>query len=84
MIYQRVNYIYQNPVRASIVTHPHEYLFSSALDYAGERGYVDVQYKIWANRVKNAKQLTPRCKRGAVKVMIFWNYLSNQENILKK
>jgi len=46
MIDQRINYIHQNPVRASIVAHPHEYLFSSALDYAGERGYVDVQCEI--------------------------------------
>ena len=43
MIDQRINYIHQNPVRAVIVAHPHEYLFSSALDYAGEKGYVDVQ-----------------------------------------
>jgi putative transposase len=43
MIDQRINYIHQNPVRALIVAHPHEYLFSSALDYAGEKGYVDVQ-----------------------------------------
>ncbi len=46
MIDQRINYIHQNPVRALIVAHPHEYLFSSALDYAGERGYVDVQCEI--------------------------------------
>lgn len=45
MIDQRINYIHQNPVRALIVAHPHEYLFSSALDYAGEKGYVDVQYE---------------------------------------
>jgi putative transposase len=46
MIDQRINYIHQNPVRALIVAHPHEYLFSSALDYAGEKGYVDVQCEI--------------------------------------
>ena len=46
MIDQRVNYIHENPVRALIVAHAHEYLFSSAVDYAGEKGYVDVQVEI--------------------------------------
>jgi len=43
MIDQRTNYIHENPVRALIVSEPHEYLFSSARDYAGEKGYVHVQ-----------------------------------------
>ena len=46
MIDQRVNYIHENPVRALIVSHAHEYLFSSAVDYAGGKGYVDVQVDI--------------------------------------
>ncbi len=46
MIEQRVNYIHENPLRALIVAHAHEYLFSSAVDYAGEKGYVDVQVQI--------------------------------------
>lgn len=46
MIDQRVNYIHENPLRALIVAHAHEYLFSSAVDYAGEKGYVDVQVQI--------------------------------------
>jgi len=41
-IEQRINYTHQNPVRALIVSKPHEYLFSSARDYAGENGYVQV------------------------------------------
>lgn len=38
MIDQRLNYIDENPIRALIVAHPHEYLFSSAINYAGEQG----------------------------------------------
>ncbi len=43
MIEQRINYIHENPVRALIVAEPHEYLFCSARDFAGEKGYVNVQ-----------------------------------------
>jgi REP element-mobilizing transposase RayT len=46
MIEQRINYIHENPVRALIVAEPHEYLFSSARDFAGEKGFVNVQTDI--------------------------------------
>ncbi|NQU88204.1 MAG: transposase [Mariniphaga sp.] len=46
MIDQRINYIHENPVRALIVAEPHEYLFSSACDYAGENGYVIVETEL--------------------------------------
>ena len=46
MIDQRINYTNENPVRALIVAEAHEYLFSSARDYAGEKGYVHVQPEI--------------------------------------
>jgi len=46
IIEQRINYTHENPVRALIVAEPHEYLFSSARDYAGEQGYVNVQVEI--------------------------------------
>lgn len=46
MLEQRLNYTHENPVRALIVGEAHEYLFSSARDYAGEKGYVDVQVEI--------------------------------------
>lgn len=46
MIDQRINYTHENPVRALIVSETQDYLFSSARDYAGERGYVDVQTEI--------------------------------------
>ncbi|WP_346854724.1 transposase [uncultured Draconibacterium sp.] len=45
-IVQRINYTHENPVRTLIVAHPHEYLFSSAIDYAGEQGFVDVQLEV--------------------------------------
>jgi len=43
---QRINYIHENPVRALIVAHPHEYIFSSAVDYAGEKGMVEIQMDV--------------------------------------
>ena len=46
MIDQRINYTHENPVRALIVSEPQDYLFSSARDYAGEKGYVTVQTEI--------------------------------------
>ncbi len=46
MIDQRINYVHENPVRALVVAAPHEYLFSSAIDYAGGRGYVEVQVEV--------------------------------------
>jgi len=39
---QRADYIHENPVRQLIVQHPHEYIFSSAMDYADERGLVNI------------------------------------------
>jgi putative transposase len=39
---QKLHYIHQNPVRALIVEEEHHYLFSSARDYAGIKGLVEV------------------------------------------
>lgn len=39
---QKVNYIHMNPVRQEIVEHPEDYLYSSARDYAGMKGLLDV------------------------------------------
>ncbi len=39
---QRLNYIHQNPVRAGIVANPEDYLYSSALNYVGKHGLIDV------------------------------------------
>jgi putative transposase len=35
MLEQRLNYIHQNPVQAGIVMSPEDYLYSSAVNYAG-------------------------------------------------
>jgi REP element-mobilizing transposase RayT len=39
---QKINYIHENPVRAGIVEHPEDYLYSSARNYAGLQGVLDV------------------------------------------
>ena len=42
-LWQKVNYIHQNPVRAEIVARAEDYLYSSARNYAGEKGLLDVE-----------------------------------------
>jgi len=37
-IFQKLDYIHKNPVRAGIVTKAEEYVYSSAIDYAGGKG----------------------------------------------
>jgi|SRR6478735_7421071 len=39
----KLNYIHQNPVRAGIVKNPEDYIYSSALNYAGKGGILDVE-----------------------------------------
>lgn len=39
---QKLNYIHQNPVRQEIVATQEEYLYSSAIDYAGGKGVLEV------------------------------------------
>lgn len=41
-IMQKINYLHDNPVRAGIVFEPDEYVYSSAIDYAGKKGLVKV------------------------------------------
>ena len=38
----RIDYIHNNPVKALIVTQPEDYYFSSAIDYAGGKGLVEI------------------------------------------
>ena len=38
----KINYIHNNPVEAGLVHRPHDYLFSSAVDYAGGKSPVIV------------------------------------------
>ena len=41
---QKLNYIHDNPVKEEIVCNSEDYLYSSARDYAGGRGLVDIAY----------------------------------------
>ncbi|MGJ7030259.1 REP-associated tyrosine transposase [Niabella hirudinis] len=38
----KLNYIHQNPVKAGLVREPAHYLYSSAADYAGGKGIMDI------------------------------------------
>jgi REP element-mobilizing transposase RayT len=40
----KLDYIHQNPVRAGWVEKPENYLYSSAKDYAGEKGLINICY----------------------------------------
>lgn len=42
MLKQRLNYSHENPVNAGIVENPEDYLYSSARDYCGRKGLVNV------------------------------------------
>jgi REP element-mobilizing transposase RayT len=42
VIMQKLQYIHNNPVEAAIVDNPQEYIYSSARDYAGINGLLDV------------------------------------------
>jgi len=43
LIDEKINYTHDNPVRAMIVGQQEDYLYSSARDYSGEKGLVNVQ-----------------------------------------
>lgn len=42
MLQEKLDYIHQNPVKELIVFRAEDYLFSSACDYAGEKGMLKV------------------------------------------
>ena len=42
VIDQKLDYIHNNPVEAEIVAVPEHYLYSSAMNYAGEKGLVEL------------------------------------------
>ena len=42
VIDQKINYIHNNPVEAGFVEHEYEYLYSSARDYAGNKGLIKI------------------------------------------
>ena len=41
---EKMNYIHDNPVRAELLAKPEDYLYSSARDYAGEKGLVEIEF----------------------------------------
>ncbi len=41
-IWEKIHYVHENPVIAEIVDHAEEYIFSSARDYCGRRGLVNI------------------------------------------
>jgi REP-associated tyrosine transposase len=41
---QKLNYIHMNPVKASLIDVPEEYPYSSAIDYAGGQGLINVLF----------------------------------------
>ncbi len=42
MLHQKINYLHHNPVRAGLVEQPEDWLHSSARDFAGEKGIIEV------------------------------------------
>ena len=43
IINQKVDYLHNNPVKDGFVFEPFEYRYSSAIDYAGGKGYVSIE-----------------------------------------
>lgn len=41
---QKLQYIHMNPVESGIVENPEDYLYSSARDYAGVKGLLDIEF----------------------------------------
>ncbi len=44
VIDQKVDYIHQNPVKAGFVTEPHQWKYSSAINYSGGKGILEIDY----------------------------------------
>ncbi|MCU4155155.1 transposase [Carboxylicivirga sp. A043] len=42
VINEKISYIHNNPVEEGLVFRPEDYVYSSALDYSGEKGLLDV------------------------------------------
>lgn len=42
VIDQKLNYLHNNPVEEGLVSQPEQYIYSSAIDYAGEKGLLDI------------------------------------------
>lgn len=44
LVQQKLDYIHENPVKAGFVSRPEDFVWSSARNYAGEMGLMDVVY----------------------------------------
>jgi hypothetical protein len=44
VIDQKVDYIHNNPVEAGFVLEPHQWKYSSAIDYSGGKGLLDIDF----------------------------------------
>jgi REP element-mobilizing transposase RayT len=42
MLQQKIDYLHHNPVRAGLVARPEDWVYSSARDYAGEKGFIEL------------------------------------------
>lgn len=43
MVEQRLEYIHQNPVQEQLVAEAHHYIYSSAADYSGGKGLLEIE-----------------------------------------
>ena len=44
MMQQKLDYLHMNPVEAGFVANLEDYIYSSAIDYAGNKGLIDILY----------------------------------------
>ena len=44
LLEQRLNYVHDNPVEAGFVSEPGDWLWSSARQYEGEQGFLEIQF----------------------------------------
>ena len=44
MVDQKLEYAHENPVKEGIVDKPEDYVYSSARDYGGVKGLLDVEF----------------------------------------
>ena len=72
---QKLNYIYNNPVEASIVYKPNDYIYYSALDYCGVKGLVKIEI------IKGFSNEKDRCNLTHIKPVVtnYWERVINQE-----
>ncbi len=47
MIDKRLEYLHNNPVEAGFVAEAHFYLYSSAIDYSGGKGLLEIIHASW-------------------------------------